>query len=68
MKQHNSLFLFADHDSFFHGRVFGEVESQAHVHLDNQTGEMTATIHLPHESYHIEVLNTFLNLSILKLI
>ncbi|CAB3364677.1 Hypothetical predicted protein [Cloeon dipterum] len=43
-----------DHESFYHGRVFGELESHAQVHLNNDTGEITATIHLPHDSYHVE--------------
>ncbi|XP_071441770.1 ADAM 17-like protease isoform X1 [Hetaerina americana] len=41
-----------DHESFYEGRVFGEVKSHASVNLDE--GIMTATIQLPEETYHIE--------------
>lgn len=41
-----------DHDNFFGGRVFGEKESDANVHIEN--GVMTGVIHLPDETYHIE--------------
>lgn len=42
-----------DHESFYGGRVFGEIDSDASLHIDN--GVMTGTIHLPDETYHIEV-------------
>ncbi|KAF4521453.1 hypothetical protein B566_EDAN010610 [Ephemera danica] len=42
-----------DHESFYRGRVFGELQSEASVHIEDE-GVMTATIHLPDESYHIE--------------
>ncbi|KAK6627964.1 hypothetical protein RUM44_010446 [Polyplax serrata] len=41
-----------DHDNFYYGRVFGEVVSHAHVHIDD--GVLTASIHLEDEVYHIE--------------
>lgn len=41
-----------DHENFYGGRVFGEFESDASVHLED--GVMTGTIHLPEETYHIE--------------
>jgi Reprolysin family propeptide. len=44
----------SDHDNFYDGRLFGEVSSAASVHLED--GVMTATIHAPEETYHIEVL------------
>lgn len=42
-----------DHDNFYGGRVFGEVDSDASLHIDD--GVMTGTIRLPDETYHIEV-------------
>lgn len=47
------LLLLSEHDEFFHGRVFGEMKSHAHVHIEN--GVLTASIHLEHDIYHIEV-------------
>lgn len=41
-----------DHDNFYGGRVFGELESDASIHIED--GVMTGTIHLPEETYHIE--------------
>lgn len=41
-----------DHDNFYGGRVFGETESEASVHIDD--GVLMGTIHLPDETYHIE--------------
>lgn len=41
-----------DNESFFEGRVFGEVKSSASVHLED--GLMTAKIETPEEIYHIE--------------
>ncbi|XP_066992890.2 ADAM 17-like protease isoform X3 [Anabrus simplex] len=43
---------FVEHDNFFRGRVFGEIASYASVHLED--GMMTATIHVPEDTYHIE--------------
>ncbi|XP_021932803.1 ADAM 17-like protease isoform X2 [Zootermopsis nevadensis] len=44
--------IFVDHENFYDGRLFGEVSSEASVHLED--GVMTATIHVPEETYHIE--------------
>lgn len=44
----------SDHENFYDGRLFGEVSSDARVHLED--GVMTATIHTPEEMYHIEVI------------
>jgi len=41
-----------DHDSFYSGRVFGELESSVRAHIED--GTMTMSIHLPEETYHIE--------------
>ncbi|XKL62355.1 hypothetical protein PGB90_002188 [Kerria lacca] len=41
-----------DHESFYEGRLFGETDSSANVHIDD--GVMTASIHLGDETYHIE--------------
>ncbi|KAL1464303.1 hypothetical protein WDU94_003964 [Cyamophila willieti] len=41
-----------DHEEFYDGRVFGETESAASVHISD--GVMTASIHTPDETYHIE--------------
>lgn len=41
-----------DHENFYGGRVFGETESDASVHIDN--GILTGTIQLLDETYHIE--------------
>lgn len=45
-------FTFSDHDSFYHGRVFGETESHAQIHIDE--GVLTGTVTLDDETYHIE--------------
>ncbi|KAF2901050.1 hypothetical protein ILUMI_05106 [Ignelater luminosus] len=42
-----------DHDNFYGGRVFGEVSSEASLHID-EDGVLTGAIHLPDETYHIE--------------
>lgn len=42
-----------DHDNFYGGRVFGEVESDVSMHIED--GVLTGSIHLPDETYHIEV-------------
>lgn len=41
-----------DHESFYEGRVFGEIKSLASVHLED--GLLTAKIETPEETYHIE--------------
>ncbi|XP_073993289.1 ADAM 17-like protease Tace isoform X2 [Rhodnius prolixus] len=41
-----------DHENFYEGRLFGERWSDASVHIED--GVMTAAIHLPDETYHIE--------------
>lgn len=41
-----------NHDNFFNGRVFGEMESHVNAHIEN--GVMTASVVLPDETYHIE--------------
>lgn len=42
-----------DHESFYHGRVFGETNSHVQVHIDD--GVLTGIITVPDETYHIEV-------------
>ncbi|XP_031330294.1 ADAM 17-like protease isoform X1 [Photinus pyralis] len=42
-----------DHNNFYRGRVFGEMKSDANLHIDND-GVMTGALHLPDETYHIE--------------
>lgn len=42
-----------DHENFYEGRVFGEKKSDVSAHLED--GVMTATIHTPDDTYHIEV-------------
>lgn len=44
---------FADHDSLYSGRVFGETKSSVRAHIENKI--ITANIILPDETYHIEV-------------
>lgn len=44
--------VFIDHENFYDGRLFGEISSAASIHLED--GIMTATIHAPEETYHIE--------------
>lgn len=46
--------MYTDRDNFYTGRVFGETTSDVRVHLED--GVMTASIHLPEETYHIEVI------------
>lgn len=48
----NETIIHLDHDSFFRGRVFGEISSHVSAHIDE--GVLTATIILPDETYHIE--------------
>lgn len=43
----------ADHDNFYSGRVFGEVDSSVRAHIED--GLMTMSINLPDEAYHVEV-------------
>ena len=40
-----------DHESFYEGRVFGELQSRATVHLED--GLLTAKIETPQDIYHI---------------
>lgn len=56
----NETSVHLDHDSFYDGRVFGELNSAASLHIDDE-GVMTGTVHLPDETYHIEVGGTFLS-------
>ncbi|XP_017041660.1 ADAM 17-like protease [Drosophila ficusphila] len=48
----NETVVHMDHDSFYSGRVFGELESSVRAHIED--GTMTMSIHLPEETYHIE--------------
>ncbi|XP_023035889.1 ADAM 17-like protease isoform X3 [Drosophila willistoni] len=48
----NETVVHMDHDSFYTGRVFGELESSVRAHIED--GTMTMYIHLPDETYHIE--------------
>lgn len=41
-----------DHDNFFAGRLFGELNSSVRAHIDD--GLLTMSIHVPDEIYHIE--------------
>ena len=41
-----------DHESFYDGRVYGEIKSSATVHLED--GLLTAKIVTPEDTYHIE--------------
>lgn len=46
-----------DHESFYEGRVFGELQSRATVHLED--GLLTAKIETPQDIYHIgKAMNT----------
>lgn len=47
-------FSSSDHENFYEGRVFGEKMSEVSAHLED--GIMTATIHTPEDTYHIEVI------------
>jgi len=47
------LLFSADHDNFYHGRVFGEIESHAQMHIDD--GIVTGSITILDETFHIEV-------------
>lgn len=49
----NETIIHLDHDSFFRGRVFGEISSHVSAHID-EGNLVTATIILPDETYHIE--------------
>lgn len=49
----NETIIHLDHDSFFRGRVFGEISSHVSAHIDDGN-VLTATIILPDETYHIE--------------
>ena len=43
-----------DHESFYEGRVYGEMRSRATVNMDVNSGVLTAKIETPDEIYHIE--------------
>jgi len=49
---HKEQVIHIDHESFYEGRVFGELKSRATVHLED--GMLTAKIETPEEIYHIE--------------
>lgn len=49
----NETIIHLDRDSFFRGRVFGEISSHVSAHID-EGNVVTATIILPEEVYHIE--------------
>ncbi|XP_042889599.1 ADAM 17-like protease [Penaeus japonicus] len=48
----NEKIIHVDHENFYEGRVFGEKMSDVSAHLED--GVMTATIHTPDDTYHIE--------------
>ncbi|XP_050712973.1 ADAM 17-like protease isoform X2 [Eriocheir sinensis] len=48
----NERIIHVDHENFYEGRVFGEKTSEVSAHLED--GIMTATIHTPDDTYHIE--------------
>ncbi|XP_076068055.1 ADAM 17-like protease isoform X2 [Oratosquilla oratoria] len=48
----NEKLITVDHENFYEGRVFGEKKSEVSAHLEN--GVMTATIHTPDDTYHVE--------------
>ena len=47
--------MYLDHEDFYHGRVFGEIDSHAQVHIND--GMLTGSITVADETYHIEVNN-----------
>ncbi|KYM82905.1 ADAM 17-like protease [Atta colombica] len=58
-----------DHDNFYHGRVFGEIESHAQMHIDD--GIMTGSITILDETFHIEpsqIIAKKVNLCLISLI
>ncbi|CAL4094030.1 unnamed protein product, partial [Meganyctiphanes norvegica] len=48
----NEKLIQVDHENFYEGRVFGEMSSEVTAHLED--GMMTATIHTPDDTYHVE--------------
>ncbi|XP_032596080.1 ADAM 17-like protease isoform X3 [Drosophila grimshawi] len=48
----NETVVHLDHDNFYTGRVFGELESSVRAHIED--GTLTMSIELPEETYHIE--------------
>ncbi|ROT82229.1 ADAM 17-like protease [Penaeus vannamei] len=48
----NEKIIHVDHENFYEGRVFGEKMSEVSAHLED--GVMTATIHTPDDTYHVE--------------
>ena len=49
---HKEKVIHIDNESFYEGRVFGELKSRATVHLED--GMLTAKIETPEDIYHIE--------------
>jgi disintegrin and metalloproteinase domain-containing protein 17 len=49
--------ILIEHENFHDGRLFGEISSEASVHLED--GAMTPTIYAPEETYLIEVMTCF---------
>lgn len=47
------MYIYIDHESFYHGRVFGEINSHAQVHIDE--GIVTASITISDDTFHVEV-------------
>ncbi|XP_030556156.1 ADAM 17-like protease isoform X1 [Drosophila novamexicana] len=48
----NETVVHLDHENFYTGRVFGELESSVRAHIED--GTLTMSIELPQETYHIE--------------
>ncbi|KAL9894592.1 ADAM 17-like protease Tace [Glossina fuscipes fuscipes] len=48
----NEAIVHLDHDNFYSGRVFGELDSSVRAHIED--GIMTLSINLADEIYHIE--------------
>ncbi|CAL4147225.1 unnamed protein product [Meganyctiphanes norvegica] len=48
----NEKLIHIDNELFYEGRVFGEKSSEVTAHLED--GIMTATIHTPDDTYHVE--------------
>ena len=53
-KMKRESLVHVDHESFYDGRVYGEMKSRATVHVDSGSGVLTAKIETPDETYHIE--------------
>lgn len=65
LKSKNYFLYVIDQDTFLHGRVFGEIDSHVSVHIDD--GIITGSVHLPDETYHIEV-NITNSIKLIKMI